>query len=162
MVPSVFVRLERLPLNVNGKVDRAALPEPGRPPRSERYVAPRNELEQTLADIWAELLRVERVGVDESFFELGGHSLLATQVISRVSESLQVEVPLRTLFESPTVGGLAEAVARLAGQQSARPAPINPGARSLEEQTLAGVELMSEEDVDAMLARMLSEKEGDA
>ena len=162
MVPSAFVRLERLPLNVNGKVDRAALPEPGRPPRSERYVAPRNELERTLADIWAELLRVERVGVDESFFELGGHSLLATQVISRVSESLQVEVPLRTLFESPTVGGLAEAIARQAGQQPARPAPINPGARSLEEQTLAVVELMSEEDVDAILERMLSEKEGDA
>ncbi|HEX9937525.1 MAG TPA: amino acid adenylation domain-containing protein, partial [Longimicrobium sp.] len=107
MVPSAFVPLERLPLTPNGKLDRAALPAPGFAPVEERYVAPRTPVEEMLAEIWAETLRLERVGVEESFFALGGHSLLAMRVISRVRELFGVEVPLRALFEGPTVAELA-------------------------------------------------------
>jgi amino acid adenylation domain-containing protein len=112
MVPSAFVTLEGLPLSPSGKVDRDALPAPDRSrPEIERvYVAPRNETEETLARLCSELLRVEKVGVYDGFFELGGHSLLATQLVSRVRDAFQVELPLRTLFEHPTVAELAEAV----------------------------------------------------
>src|SRR5262249_19086777 len=105
MVPSAFVVLDALPLSPNGKLDRRALPAPdrARPELDEAYVAPRTPVEQRLADLWAEVLGVERVGVQDNFFELGGHSLLATQVISRMRKSLEVELPLRALFEAPTV-----------------------------------------------------------
>src|SRR5205085_9637429 len=112
MVPSVFVPLSELPQTPNGKVDRRGLPAPdgARPELGKEYVAPRTELEGEVAAIWQEVLRVGRVGVHDNFFELGGHSLLATQVMSRVRERLYVEVPLRNLFETPTVEGLALAV----------------------------------------------------
>src|SRR5437868_1292513 len=114
MVPSAFVMLDVLPLTPNGKVDKRALPAPdqSRPDLEEDYVAPRNPVEEVLANIWAEVLRLERVGAHDDFFDLGGHSLLATQVVSRVRESLQVELPLRALFESPTLSSLAEVIAR--------------------------------------------------
>jgi acyl carrier protein len=113
MLPSFFVTLDSLPLTPSGKLDRRALPPPdgGRSDVAGEYVAPRTEAEGKLAAIWQEVLKVERVGVTDNFFELGGHSLLATQVISRVRESFGVELPLRKLFEAPTVGGLAAAVA---------------------------------------------------
>ncbi|SDU98657.1 non-ribosomal peptide synthetase [Pseudomonas mucidolens] len=108
MVPLHWLWLERLPLNANGKLDRKALPtlEIGQL-HSQDYLAPRNELEQTLAAIWAEVLKVERVGVRDNFFELGGHSLLATQIASRVQKTLQRDVPLRAMFECSTVEALA-------------------------------------------------------
>ncbi|WP_257463564.1 non-ribosomal peptide synthetase, partial [Archangium lipolyticum] len=107
MVPSAFMVLEALPLTTNGKVDRRALPAPQATPGTERYVPPRNAMEELVAGLFGELLRAERVGAEDNFFELGGHSLLATQVVSRLRESCGVEVPLRTLFEAPTVAELA-------------------------------------------------------
>jgi amino acid adenylation domain-containing protein len=108
MVPGAFVLLDALPLTPNGKVDRRALPAPdqSRPDQSVTFVAPRTPIEQQLADIWAEVLRLEQVGVHDNFFEFGGHSLLATQVISRLRQAFGVELPVRTLFEAPTVADL--------------------------------------------------------
>jgi acyl carrier protein len=112
MVPSAFVVLESLPRTPNGKLDRRALPDPERLGTELRdsYVAPRTATEETLARIWSEVLGVDRIGIRDSFFDLGGHSLLATQVLMRVREAFQIEVPLRNLFATPTVEGLAIAV----------------------------------------------------
>ncbi|WP_330214017.1 non-ribosomal peptide synthetase [Pseudomonas sp. Z18(2022)] len=118
MVPLHWLWLDRLPLNANGKLDRKALPvlEIGQL-HSQDYLAPRNELEQTLAGIWAEVLKVERVGVQDNFFELGGHSLLATQIASRVQKTLQRDVPLRAMFECSTVEELAGYIDGLAANE---------------------------------------------
>ncbi|MBV9790163.1 MAG: amino acid adenylation domain-containing protein, partial [Chloroflexi bacterium] len=109
MLPSAFVLLPALPKTPNGKLDRKRLPAPDRLrlDQTPAFVAPRTPIERQLATIWAEILDLERVGVTDNFFVLGGHSLLATQVMSRVRDSLQVELPLRALFEAPTVSGLA-------------------------------------------------------
>jgi amino acid adenylation domain-containing protein len=112
MVPSVFVLLDELPLTANGKIDRKALPKPDRvrPELTDVFVAPATEVEESVARIWAEVLGVERVGVNDNFFELGGHSLLATTIASRIYELFQIELPLRTLFEAPTVAALATVI----------------------------------------------------
>ncbi len=114
MVPLHWQVLERMPLNANGKLDRNALPalELGALP-GQAYQAPRSDLEQQLADIWAQVLKVERVGVHDNFFELGGHSLLATQIASRLQKTLQRNVPLRAMFECSSVAQLAEYVGSL-------------------------------------------------
>ncbi|HEV2733443.1 MAG TPA: non-ribosomal peptide synthetase, partial [Longimicrobiaceae bacterium] len=109
MVPGSFVALESIPKTSGGKVDRRALPAPEWI-AEEEHVAPRTVVEELVAGIWAELLGTERVGVTASFFAMGGHSLLATQVVSRLRETLGVEVPLRTLFEMPTVEALSRVV----------------------------------------------------
>jgi predicted N-acyltransferase len=118
MLPAAFVTLEALPLGRNGKLDRAALPPPeaSRPDLEQLYVAPRDPVEQRLAGIWADLLGVERVGVHDGFFELGGHSLLATRVVNHIQEAFGVELPLRLLFEQPTIAGLAEVLSGLGPQ----------------------------------------------
>jgi amino acid adenylation domain-containing protein len=109
MTPAAFVILEALPLTPGGKVDRKALPAPEATPSDHKhgYVSPRTPVEQELAALWADVLKVDRVGIDDNFFELGGHSLLATQLVSRLRTTFQVELPLRRLFETPTIAGLA-------------------------------------------------------
>jgi amino acid adenylation domain-containing protein len=112
MVPSAFVVLEALPMTENGKVFRKALPAPERSGFASEgeFVAPRTPVEEILTQIWAEVLGIPRVGVFDNFFDLGGHSLLATRVVSRVRDAFEIELPLRRLFEMPTVDGLAIAV----------------------------------------------------
>jgi len=111
MIPSWFVALPALPLTANGKVDRKALPAPeGRPDLGREHVEPTGEVQERVAAIWSEVLRLDRIGATDNFFELGGHSLLATQVISRVQKAFGLELALRTLFDHPTVAGLAEAI----------------------------------------------------
>jgi amino acid adenylation domain-containing protein len=129
MIPSALVTLERLPLTPNGKLDRGALPVPNAAVGDD-YVAPRTPVEEVTAGVWAEVLRVERVGLRDNFFELGGHSLLATQVVSRLREALGVEVGLRALFEAPTVEGLAAAAqAGLAAGMRVQAPPISRAER---------------------------------
>ncbi|HEX6040707.1 amino acid adenylation domain-containing protein, partial [Longimicrobium sp.] len=111
MVPAAYVRLDALPLTPNGKVDRRALPAPeGDAFAARAYEAPVGETEQALADVWAEVLGVERVGRWDNFFDLGGHSLLAVQVGSRVRQALGAEIPLREVFTSPVLADLARAI----------------------------------------------------
>jgi amino acid adenylation domain-containing protein len=128
MMPSAFVVLEALPLTPNGKVDRRALRTPEKPnEREESFVAPRTPIEEMLASIWENILSIDPVGIHDNFFELGGHSLLATQVISRVRDTFAVELPLRSLFEAPTVAGLAERVENsLKNVQSGQALPLVP------------------------------------
>ena len=130
MLPSAFVWLDALPLTPQGKVDWGALPAPdtARPELDCAYAAPRAPAEEQLAGIWAALLGVERVGVNDDFFALGGHSLTATRVVSRVREAFRVDLPLRCLFERPTVAGLVAEIERLT-RANPQPPAIRPVAR---------------------------------
>jgi acyl carrier protein len=137
MLPATFVALSRLPLTSTGKVDRRGLPA-APPPRRDldaTLVVPRTPLEQALAALWAELLGLDRVGVTDDFFELGGHSLLLMRVLSRVRDRFSVELPLRRMFEGPTVAQLAEAVADAQGKTGPA-APIRPQRRQQYRRTL--------------------------
>jgi acyl carrier protein len=113
MIPSIFVPLEAVPLTPNGKVDRNALPEPDVSISNRGFVLPRNATEGQLAHLWSEILGLEKVSIHDNFFELGGHSLLATRLISRLSETFELELPLRSLFEKPTIADLAEHIETL-------------------------------------------------
>ncbi|WP_223635810.1 non-ribosomal peptide synthetase [Corallococcus sp. EGB] len=124
MVPSAFVKLERLPLSPSGKVDRKALPAPDTQAGFDTYVAPREGWETLVAELWAPLLGVARVGAHDHFFELGGHSLLATRVVSRLRDVLQRDVPLRLLLEAPTVARFAQRLEAL--QKGGLGAPVPP------------------------------------
>jgi amino acid adenylation domain-containing protein len=128
MVPSAFVVLESLPLTPNGKVDRRALRafDPIQPQLAGGYVAPQTAVEQVLVRIWAEVLGVKRVGIHDNFFSLGGHSLLATQLVSRVRDAFKVELPLRSVFEAPTIAELSKVVESLkdSNTQSNTPALV--------------------------------------
>ncbi|MFC5743626.1 non-ribosomal peptide synthetase [Dyella tabacisoli] len=117
MLPSVFVTLEQLPLTANGKVDRRRLPTVQGHAAGEGYVSAQTPMEQALAAIWGEVLKLEQVGIEEDFFELGGHSLLATRVVAQVRDVLSVELPLRELFEYPRIRELAERIEALRREQ---------------------------------------------
>jgi amino acid adenylation domain-containing protein len=142
MIPSAFGVLDALPLTPNGKVDRKALPAPDHSPRElkESYQAPRTPAEEMLVEIWAEILKLERIGIHDNFFDLGGHSLLATQVISRVRTAFQTEVALRTLFEMPTIAEFANAI-------------VTERAATLDDGALAGMfkEIEGRSDAEAEL-----------
>ncbi|MEH2220692.1 MAG: amino acid adenylation domain-containing protein [Nostoc sp.] len=132
MLPSAFVVLEALPLTSNGKVDFRALPEPEfHPELQQNFVAPRTPIEEMLASIWAEVLVIPQVGIYDNFFELGGHSLLATQAISRLQTTLDIEFPLRSLFEAPTIAELGDRIQiAISNGQSVQTPPLLPIPRS--------------------------------
>ena len=128
MVPAAYVRLEALPLNANGKLDRSSLPAPDRNAfAAPGYEPPQGKTEETLAGIWAALLRVERVGRRDNFFELGGHSLLGVRMLSRLRQALSADLPLADLFARPTLAGFSAAAE--AGARSPLPA-IEPAGRA--------------------------------
>jgi acyl carrier protein len=154
MVPSAWVELEAFPRTPNGKIDRNALPalEAGRPEFVQDFVAPSTQAERQIAQVWEEVLGIEGIGIHDNFFALGGHSLLATQVIARIKTRLQMDLPLRTLFEQPTVASLAEV-----GQQTQKP----PDAGTAEEDLTAlldSVDALSEEEALALLEQESREK----
>jgi acyl carrier protein len=138
-VPATFVTLDALPLTPNGKVDRRALPPPERSDLvpDTPHVAPRTPLEEALVELWADVLEVPQVGVNDNFLELGGHSLLATRIIARVQNAFGVEIPLRVFLDAPTVAGMAIAIVQ---EQAAR---IDPDVLA---RLLCGVEGRSERD----------------
>ena len=161
MIPWTILELKELPLTANGKVDRTAL-SASSISRSRSagtvFVPPRTPVEVTLVNIWAEVLRIERVGITDNFFELGGHSLLATQVISRVRERLGVNLPLRSMFESPTVAQLSQKV--LASQpQSHEPweVPIQKSTSGTQALLPDEIDQLSGDELDALLYQVLSE-----
>jgi acyl carrier protein len=112
MVPGAFVVLEALPLTPNGKLDRKALPAPEHAADTDRYVAPRTPVEEVLAEIWAEVLRLERVGVHDSFFDLGGHSLLIMRLLAKIQATFDLEISIRTVFSMPTLEAMAGEIER--------------------------------------------------
>jgi acyl-coenzyme A synthetase/AMP-(fatty) acid ligase/acyl carrier protein len=146
MLPSTFVFLDTLPLTPGGKVDRRALPAPDktRPDLKTTFVAPSTPVEKRLAGIWAEVLNKEPVGIHDNFFELGGNSLLATQVISRISDALSVALPRRSLFETPTLAGLADQITQQLTVAHDEMAEL-----------LAELEGLSEEDAQRLVAENL-------
>jgi surfactin family lipopeptide synthetase C len=131
-----------MPISPNGKIDRGALPSPDAVVREKPFNAPRNPLEEVLAGFWADVLGLARVDVHDDFFDLGGHSLLATQVVSRVREAFRVDLPLRRIFETPTVAELAESMLadEASGARVERTAPI-----------LLQVAAMSDDEVETLL-----------
>jgi acyl carrier protein len=151
MIPTALVFLDLLPLTPNGKVDRRALPVPGaqRPDMEESFAAPRNAVEEALAEIWGEILRIEKVGIKDNFFELGGHSLMATRIISRLSNDFQVAVPLRQLFLYPTIAELALFIA----------GKLEKTERETVKQLLDEFEDLSDEEAEQLLARELHQNE---
>ncbi len=155
LVPSMFVMVKSLPLLPNGKVDRSALPLPPdeRTSRNVNFVGPRTALESEVADIWSEVLAISHIGVDDNFFELGGHSLLAMRVVSRVRTALQVELPLRLIFESPTISGLAAAIEQL--QAVGPDTPITPAVAEMDPTEIEG---LTDDEVNAMLSNILSQR----
>ena len=144
MVPAAFVVLDGLPLTPSGKVDRLALPEPDSAggASTAAYVAPRAPVEEAVAAIWADVLGLERVGVEDDFFALGGHSLLATQIVAQVRSDYSVNLPLHALFTSPTVAALSQQIVEMLGQ--------TPDADT--EKLLTELEGLSDEEVALLLA----------
>ncbi|QQE72804.1 amino acid adenylation domain-containing protein [Brevibacillus composti] len=153
MVPGRFIAVEEMPLTANGKLDRGALlkmaGEPVLP--QEAYVAPRNAVEEVLAEIWRDVLGTERVGVHDDFFELGGHSLLATQIATRVAQVLHSELPLIPFFHHPTVAGAAELILQ---------DPLQRTRIEKTAQLLVNLSRLSEEEVDALLLESSTTKGG--
>ena len=159
MIPAKFVTLDALPLTPSGKIDRGALPGlQGQTNVTQQYVAPRGSTEEKLAQIWQAVLRIERVGIWENFFELGGHSLLATQLISRVRNAFKVELPLRSLFESPTVAELASVITKFENPSKNGSAnSITRDSHGEAEKLLTRIDELSDEEVDFLLRQALAE-----
>ncbi len=167
MVPASFVKVDELPLLSSGKVNRRALSAvPGVSLAEQIVVAPRTEVEQKLAAMWAEVLKLKEVGVDQNFFELGGHSLLVLQVMSRIRREFNVELAVRTMFEQPTIAGLGVEVekAQATGIKSRTPAlrrRPRPAPNVSLEALLAQLETLPADDAETLLKRVLDAKSSD-
>jgi acyl carrier protein len=160
MIPATFVMMETLPLTPSGKINRRALAALELQDRGaiQPYEAPREPMEEKLAEIWAAVLRRERVGIRDNFFELGGHSLLATQLISRVRNTFNVELPLRNLFESPTVAELASVIGEFASaMKNGAAITITKNTNGEAGELLTRIDQLSDEDVDSLLLQVLAE-----
>jgi len=146
MVPSTFILLDQLPLNATGKLDRAAMPQPDRSHREceSAITAPRNAVEEILVEIFAEVLRVEKVGIHDNFFDFGGHSLLATRIVTRIRKMFNTELPLRNFFENPTVAEIAEFL------KSHEPVP---GKMEEKMMLMRKIESLSTDDLEELLRR---------
>jgi acyl carrier protein len=146
MIPSVFVQMDSFPLNPNGKVNRKVLPIPTneRPELNQIYIAPQTPIQEILAEIWAEVLGVKQVGIDDNFFQLGGHSLKAIQLIGKIRQTLELDITIRHLFTSPSVKELATVLGELAGGEDI----INEIAKTIQE-----IAQLSPEQLQAMLAQ---------
>ena len=159
MVPGAFILLEELPLTPSGKIDRGSLPAPdgSRPELEHAPVAPRDDLEERLVRIWEKLLGVEPIGIRDNFFELGGHSLVATQLISRVRSAFKVELPLRYLFDGPTIAELATAMTRFQDKAEAKPKAITRDTDRDAPELLTRIDQLTDEQVEALLNKTLAE-----
>ena len=149
MIPAAFVMLDALPRTANGKLDRIALPIPeASTVETTEYIGPRTPVEETLVAIFEKLLHVKQVGVNDDFFQLGGHSLLAIQLVTRIREALGVEVSLRSIFDGPTVAGIAETIAAMTESDEHAAAP------QLQSLEAGDTELahLSDADVESLLA----------
>jgi acyl carrier protein len=147
MIPYAFISLDRLPIMPNGKVDRRALPAPerDRPELEESFVAARNPTEEVVAKIWGKVLGLEVVGIRDNFFDLGGHSLLAIQVLSGIRRAFAIEIPLRSLFDSPTVEELALQIAEIQARNNTAPDKVAT--------LLANLESCSDEEAERLVPR---------
>jgi acyl-coenzyme A synthetase/AMP-(fatty) acid ligase len=160
MVPSAFIKVDMIPLTTNGKVHRRALSSlySKQPDSEQNYVAPRSELEETLVRIWRELLKVDRVGVHDNFFGLGGQSVLAAQLNTRLNKEFNVHLPLRKIFEEPTVANLAQALTEAQATSTQLSLPVLQKASVREAEDLsANLDDLSDEDVDSLLQEILEE-----
>src|SRR5712671_311293 len=164
MVPAAYVQMEGMPLTANGKLDRKALPVPGGDAYAVRgYEAPQGEMETRLAEIWADVLKIDRVGRNDNFFELGGHSLLAMQVMARIRHHFNLELPVRSIFDEPTVAGSAVELQKaqaLGSKARARIAQLRPGSAPSpsREALLAQLGNLSASELQSLLQRVRDEK----
>jgi amino acid adenylation domain-containing protein len=163
MIPAIFIPMESLPVLPSGKINRLALPSPqqGSLGRREQLVRPRNAIEEKLCSIWCEVLELDEVGIDDNFFDVGGHSLSGMRVLARVRRDLRVDIPIRRLFDHPTIGELAVEVARKAEQanQGTKPVEVSNGeSSSLLDVLRTGLRALSSEERDALLTSLLAEK----
>jgi acyl carrier protein len=159
MVPGAIVVLERMPLTVNEKIDRTALPKPERAiAEASCYVQPRHKLDEKVAAIWADALKVPRIGIHDNFFVLGGHSLLATRIVSRMRNELEIDLTLRMVFEKPTVAAMSDAIEQLKhlpGKPGAQPgARIERSTQPVEDEIAAQLDQLSEEEIDQLINKI--------
>jgi acyl-CoA synthetase (AMP-forming)/AMP-acid ligase II/acyl carrier protein len=146
MIPSVFMPMESFPLSPNGKVNRKVLPVPTqhRPELNQNYIPPQNPTQELLAEIWSEVLGIQRIGIDDNFFHLGGHSLKAIQLIGQIQKTYELDITIRHLFNYPTIGELTTVLGELAGSEEI----INEISRTIQE-----ISQLSPEQIQAMLAQ---------
>jgi acyl carrier protein len=160
MIPNIFMYVDALSLTPTGKIDRKALPSPSvdRANLTATYVAPRNRMEEELAEMWVALLKVKKVGVRDKFFELGGHSLLATQLILRVRDAYGVSLPLVSLIEEPTVADMAINIQRLMERDSDTENSIEEVSAIESQEADVDVENLNEDELNAMLSSMMEQE----